>query len=351
LKKEYIEKIIIKLIEIIIFRNTKNSSTENKSKSDNTKSSTQSTSNSSLKHESFQMLKYHGVGRFTGINMVPALLGVFNIYYSGEHFISTYKNHGYITGQTLTFCGREVFDMDGGAIERMKWDNHDHEMISLFCDGNFTPFIGSHYPLLTGPNSIRIRCLYGKSALSYSLEYTKQFFNKYRDQPKFFKLGITEAHEGTNEVIKYSDDELLKFFEEFESAGHLDETAVIFHSDHGVSMIGPYSAMELEDFVHELVLPSLFFILPKSMKDYEAVKENFVHNENSIVTPFNLFNTFKAFVNDRKTAKYAFQDKNEIINNQISRDSDCGRFYSDDYYENIEFICRCKNESNDLSIT
>ena len=80
------------------------------------------------------------------------------------------------------------------------------------------------------------------------------------------------------------------------------------------------------------------------MRDYEAVKENFVHNENSIVTPFNLFNTFKAFLNDRKAVKYAFQDKNDIINNKISRDADCNRFYSEEYYEDIEFICRCKND-------
>ena len=277
--------------------------------------------------------------------MVPALLGVFNVYYNGKHFIKEYKDHGYITGQTLTFCGREVFDMERGAIEKMKWDNHDHEMISLFCDGNYTPFEGSHYPLLTGPNSIRRRCLYGKSALSYSLEYTKQFFEKYSNEPKFFKMGLTEAHEGTNEVIKYSDDELLNFFTNFEKAGHLDDTAVIFHSDHGVSMIGPYSALGLEDFLYEAVLPSLFMVLPKSGKDYNNIKEAVVHNENSLITPFNIYNTFKAIINDRHNSFYSMESDEDIFNNLISRDTNCENFHSLDYFEEgKEFLCRCKNE-------
>jgi len=282
--------------------------------------------------------------------MVPALLGVFNVYYNGKHFIRGYKDHGYITGQTLTFCGREVFDLENGAIENMQWDFHDHEMVSLFCDGNFTPYEGSHYPLLTGPNSIRRRCLYGKSALSYSLEYTKQFFNKYKDEAKFFKIGITEAHEGTNEVIKYSDNELLEFFTNFEKEGHLDNTAVIFHSDHGVSMIGPYSALGLEDFLYEAVLPSLFMVLPKNAKDYNIIKENLKHNENSMISPFNIYNTFNSILNDRRNTVFSMENNEDILKTNISYNIDCEDFHNDEYYNgNVEFICRCKKNLNENS--
>lgn len=279
--------------------------------------------------------------------MVPALLGVFNVYYNGRHFLRTFKDHGYITGQSLTFCGKEVFDLEQGAIEKMKWDSHDHDMISLFCDGNFTPYSANHYPLLNGPNSIRRRCLYGKSALSYSLEYTSQFFNKYKDEAKFFKLGLTEAHEGTNEVIKYSDNELLEFFQNFEKEGHLDNTAVMFHSDHGVSMIGPYSMMGLEDFLYEAVLPSLFFVLPKSGKDYDKIKSNLKYNENSMITPFNLYNTFNAIVNDRHNSYYSMESNEDILKDKISWSENCENFHSEEYFTpGIEFICRCKKDLN-----
>lgn len=276
--------------------------------------------------------------------MVPALLGVFNIYYNGKHFIKSYKDHGYITGQSVTFCGKEVFDMEHGAIEHMKWDSHDHDMISLFCDGNFTPFVGSHNPILVGPCSVRIRCLYGKSVLSYSLDYAMQFFEKYREEAKFFKLGLTEAHEGTNEVIKYSDSELLEFFMRFEKEGFLDNTAVIFHSDHGVAMVGPYSVLGLEDFDYEGVLPSLFMILPVNSRSYDAIRMNMIDNENSLITPFNLYNTFQAFLNDKDNVKYSMEDRFDIIKDNIPKDSDCeSSFHSEDYYDgSIEYICRCK---------
>lgn len=277
--------------------------------------------------------------------MVPAFLGVFNVYYNGYHFIKDYKERGYITGQSLTFCGREVFDLDGGAIERMKWDTHDHEMISLFCDGNFTPLTGSTYPILTGTNAIRKRCLYGQSALSYSLNYANQFFDKYKDQPKFFKLGLTEAHEGSNEVIKYSDDELVNFLLGFEKKGYLNNTLMYFMSDHGLAMLGPYSAFELEDYSHEAVLPSFFMLAPKSMRNYEKIRHNLIHNENSIVTPFNIYNSLKGILNDRKNVRYSMLDDMDIFNRPISREYDCkSSFYLPEYYDNIEFICRCNHK-------
>jgi len=275
--------------------------------------------------------------------MVPAFLGVFNTYYNGYHFIRDFKNRGFITGQSLTFCGREVFDLDRGAIEKMNWDSHDHEMISLFCDGNFTPLVGSTYPILSGTNSIRKRCLYGNTALSYSLNYANQFFDKYKDQPKFFKLGLTEAHEGSNEVIKYSDDELFNFFVNFENKGYLDNTIVYFHSDHGLAMLGPYSALELEDYNHEAVLPSFFMLIPKSLKDFKKIKKNLINNENSIVTPFNVYNSLKAILNDRYYLSYSMMSSHlDIFNNSISRYNECKRsFYLPQYYNKAEFICRC----------
>lgn len=301
--------------------------------------------NGQSKTESFQFLKYHGVGRYTGINMVPTFLGVFNIFYNGYHFIRDYKERGFITGQSLTFCGREVFDLDKGAIEKMKWDSHDHEMTSLFCDGNFTPLLGSTYPILTGTNAIRRRCLYGNSALSYSLLYAKQFFDKYANEPKFFKLGLTEAHEGSNEVIKYSDDELFNFFQEFEKKGYLNSTLVYFQSDHGLAMLGPYSALQLEDWEHESVLPSFFMLVPTSMKYYQDIRQNLIHNENSIVTPFNIYNTLKATLNNNNNKiSYSMMNDDDILTYSIPRSFDCKRaFYLEEYYQDWEYLCRCKN--------
>lgn len=305
----------------------------------NNNGSQSSMSKDKIKYESFQFLKYHGVGRYTGVNMVPAYFGVFNIYYMGQYFLTQYKNKGYITGQTLTYCGREVFDLDGGAIEKMKWDTYDHEMVSLFCDGNFTPYEANHYPLLTGANSLRIRCLYNKSALSYSLEYMDQFWKAYEKEPKFFRIGLTEAHEGTNEVIKYSDDELFNFFYDFEKKGHLNDTIVYIQSDHGLSMLGPYSAMALDDYEYELVLPAFFMILPTNMNNYDQIRETVRYNENSMITPFSIYNSLHAIVNYHKYSY--FDQENDIFFKKTQKSNECSSFKDYDYYFNHEFLCRC----------
>jgi len=254
--------------------------------------------------------------------MVPAFFGVFNIYFDGAHFLRPYKNTGYITGQTMSCCSREVFDIEPGAIEQMKWAHYDHEMISLLCDGNFAPMTGGTYPIFIGANSIRKRCLYGNSVLSYSLNYTKQFFEKYKDQPKFFKLGVIEAHEGTQEVIKYSDDELYNFIVDFEQKGYLDNTIIYIQSDHGLGVPGPYFMFQLDDFTHESVLPAFFMVTPKSMKNYEDIRPNLIHNENSMITPFNIYNSLKAKLNNKENLKFSMMTDKEFFNHAIPRDYD-----------------------------
>jgi hypothetical protein len=293
------------------------------------------------KFETFQFLKYHGVGRLTALNMIPTFFGVYNIYYAGKYFLTEYKDRGYITGQTLTFCGKELFDIDGGAIEHMQWDNYDHEMNSLYCDGNFTP-LDSPYSILSGVNSIRQRCIYNKSATQYSLEYMHQFFNKYKDEAKFFRIGFTEAHEGSLEVIKHSDDDITEFFIQMEKEGHLDETIVFIQADHGFSFVGPYSALEFEDYVHELVLPASFLILPTKIKNYDSIRKVVRHNENAMVTPFILYNSLMTILNDDENVRFAeFDELNDIFTTTLSYDRDCDIFYDKIYFNDKEFLCRC----------
>lgn len=297
------------------------------------------------KFESLQFLKYHGVGRYTAFNMVPAFFGVYNIYYAGQYFLTDYKNKGYITGQSLNFCGREVFDIDGGAIEKMKWDSYDHELQSFFCDGNFTPY-NSPNPIMMGTNSIRKRCMYNKNTTWYSLEYLKQFFTKYKDEPKFFRVGLVDGHEGSDEVIKYSDDLLVEFFEQFKKDGHLDDTLMFIVSDHGSAMPGPYSLLQLEDHEHDAVLPSFFMLLPKTIKNYKTVRETLLHNQNALMTPFTIYNSLLAILNDRENTRFSMQEDYDMFNDKISyKRRNCkSAFYDDIYFSNDkEFLCRCNS--------
>jgi hypothetical protein len=292
------------------------------------------------KFESFQFMKHHGVGKYTAVNMIPTFFGVYNIYMFGEYFLSDYKKRGYITGQSLNFCGREVFDIDGGAIEHMKWDTYDHEMTSLFCDTNFTPY---KHPaaILMGVNSIRKRCLYNENTTAYSLEYMWQFFQNYKNEPKLFRLGLVDGHEGSTEVIKYSDDLLVEFFTKFQNAGFLDDTAIFIQTDHGFSMVGPFSLLEVEDYTHDVVLPTFFSILPTNMRNYDMLRENLINNEQSITTPFTIYNSLKSILNDRNVVYFSMEESTDIFNHHLSKNRDCRTFYNPQYFYVNQFYCRC----------
>jgi len=301
------------------------------------------------KFESFSFLKYHGVGMYTGVNMVPTFFGVFNDDYSGYYYLNYYKKRGFITGQSTACCNREVFDIEHGAIEKMTWETYDHELISAFCDNNASPY-NNQYSILLGANSIRKRCLYGKNVYEYSLEYLRQFFQAYKSESKIFRLSLEDAHEGSNEVMKYSDQRLVEFFIQFEKDGLLDDTTIFFQADHGVAMLGPYSAFELEDYKHELVLPAFFIIIPTSIQNYKDVRETLRHNQNSIVTPFNIYNSLISFLDNKDdkgkadNSLYSNEDsKFDIFLSKIPKNRDCeNAFHSKDYFSYNEYICRCQ---------
>jgi hypothetical protein len=89
---------------------------------------------------------------------------------------------------------------------------------------------------MKGVNSIRRRCLYNNNPSVYSLEYLKQFFDKYQDEPKFFRVGLVDGDEGTAKVIKYSDDILFDFFDKFERM----DTLIILYLSYLQIMDFPY---------------------------------------------------------------------------------------------------------------
>ena len=45
-----------------------------------------------------------------------------------------------------------------------------------------------------------------------------------------------ESHEPSNQVLHYSDDVLLKYIKDLEESGYLEDTMLVFASDHGNHM-------------------------------------------------------------------------------------------------------------------
>ena len=75
------------------------------------------------------------------------------------------------------------------------------------------------------------------------------------------------------------DDHLLKFFEKLEIQGDLEDTAIIFMSDHGLHMQGIFLLFGFEQYIIEKSLPNLVINLPNSaFKNKEKAKKNMETN-------------------------------------------------------------------------
>jgi hypothetical protein len=282
---------------------------------------------------SYQFMKYHTFIYFTQPNSNPMFYGESMYHNNGTHIIKHFKDKGYITAHSNNICSRELYDIEDGYIKNLTWEAFDHENIALFCDPNyfnpenpFTPYMG--------PYSVKKRCLYGKDTFEYILDYGEKFWQTYQNERKFLRLGFQDAHEGTGEVARYLDDRLITFLETFEKNGWLKDTAIIFSSDHGNNMIGFYNIFNCEDFFLEKTLGMYFLMLPNERFN----NTNLIHNEDVMVTPYDIYNTMMDFINFDRSSKYISR-LGESVLDKIDSHRDCKK-YSLDLQD---LWCRCKN--------
>ena len=250
---------------------------------------------------SFQFFKYHAFAGWTHISVAPMFYGEAMTNGNGTNLIKYYQNYGYITGMSENLCSKEVFDVENGDpnTKNRVWVNWDHENVAMFCDTNY---FDNKVPYTTwkGPNSGFRRCLYGRDTYEYVIEYAEQFWRAYKDEPKFFRMSFMDAHEDSLEVVKYLDRPLIDMINGLDLDGQLEDTALIFISDHGNNMFA-FSHAVSPDFHFERVLASLFIVLPNS-KD-EEMQEHFKKmekNSQKYVSPYDIHDTllYMLYYND-----------------------------------------------------
>ena len=240
-------------------------------------------------YTAFQFMKYNTLIGLTIPNIKSMFYGI-NIDEDGVNIVKYYKKQGYVTGHTGTTCGKEIFSVNALLrSQRIDYDNWDHENIALFCDPNF---FDSGYPLNRGVASYIKRCLYGKYAFEYMIEYTKQFWNIYNNNKKFFRIHFNEAHEGTMELITYLTDPFFEFVKYFFDNNLLNDTFMFIVSDHGNHMLGPWTFIRSQDYTLESTLATLFFIIPNNKKLYENGLYDIIHkNQQTFLTPYDIHDT------------------------------------------------------------
>ena len=253
------------------------------------------------KFHSFQFFKYHAFKFYTPGNY-PKLF--FDIYRKKrKRFRITYylKKYGYVTGFTNDMCSDNPYSklMTGLIKEELC----DHEF--LLCDPN-TKHI----------NAMTKRCLYEKTNIDYQFEYGLQFWNKYKNNRKFFMLVNNDGHESTLEVIKYDDDNIFNFLNKLYNENLLEDTTIFLLSDHGCSLPTVYYFNEF--FQIEKHLPMLFIMTKdKENQSYYQQYNNIYNNQQKFITAYDIYNTLCYLMLGNNYYKKKNRNSNQIFQSNL----------------------------------
>ena len=155
---------------------------------------------------------------------------------------------------------------------------YDH--LLLLCNPN-----NDHYSINT------LRCLYGKQNIEYLIEYTSQFWEKYKNNRKYSIIIDNHGYEGSLTAIKYIDEIISNFFNNLFNSNLLKDTSIFLLSDHGVGMPSIYYSSDF--YQREYDLPILLLLInDRKNITYEEQYKYIYENQQSFITSFDIFNTF-----------------------------------------------------------
>ena len=223
---------------------------------------------------SFQFFKYHSFRGHTAINYPFLFFGQNRNNKNKVLITKFFKENGYITSEATDWCGIDNIRTFHNFTEK---DMYDH--LLALCDPN-----NDHY------NSNTIRCLYGKHNTEYLVEYTYQFWIKYRYNRKYSIIIDNHAHEGTLTVVKYIDNIISNFLNNLFNKNLLKNSTILLLSDHGSGMPSIYYSTEFYSI--EENLPILLIIInDRKNISYEEQYKNIYENQQVFITPFDIYNS------------------------------------------------------------
>ena len=247
-------------------------------------------------YHAFEFFKYHSMIRCTVGNELPMIYGRRFDENKANDINKYFQENGYITGITNEQCAKDSTPLGWGRLHGNEIPRygqyHDHELFVLACD----PFHGIVWRKRKGMNSSYKRCLYGKMFLEHQIEYAKQFFEKYKNNQKYFRLIVQDAHDsGTNHLISFDDDIFYEFLIYIFKNFLLNDGALLFLSDHGNASNEMFYLFE--DYVKERLLPFLYIILQDDKKKtYNQQYKYIIKNQQTFIYAYDIYNTLSNII-------------------------------------------------------
>ena len=223
---------------------------------------------------SFQFFKYHSFAGYTFSNYPFLFYGQKRANKNKTSLTKFLKENGYITCNAHDYCQLEnTMTFHNFKLQ----DLSDHQY--LVCDPNNE-----------GISISTIRCLYGKQNIEHLLNFTEQFWRKYKNNRKYASVFTNHGHEGTLNVLKYQDDIIADFLNRLFDENLLKDTTILLLSVHGVSLPSIYY---IYDFYRiEIHLASLFIIKnDRGNLTYEEQYRFIQENQQTFITAFDIYNT------------------------------------------------------------
>ena len=223
---------------------------------------------------SFQFFKYHTFQGLTFANFIKLFYGNLANVSDFKRINKYYKENGYVTSYAIDDCNKDNTRSKHNLTDE---EMYDHQL--LLCDPN----------KFSINNSIK-RCLYGNLNAYYLCEYIEQFWRKYKNNRKYSLIVINDGHEGTLEVLKYTDDILYNFLNNLFNDNLLKDSTIFLLSDHGCAMPAVYYINEF--FQIEKELPMLYMIINDiKSKNYNQQYFYIHENQQTFITAYDIYNT------------------------------------------------------------
>ena len=241
-----------------------------------------------------------------------------------------FQDNGYVTGQSIDTCSNYEHQFKNREIF---WD---HENLAISCDVNFLENIkNNNY------------CLYGNPFYTYHINYAMQFWEKYKDNKKYFRLNFNYAHEKSGSLLSYLDQPLYDLFIKLSFNGYLEDTAVFFVSEYGgvqdniLYNVGMSNEKEIN-----MKMGSFLLLLNKNNELSDDENKIVYNNQNKLVTSFDIYASLShiALGNTINKVKLYLDENNkgESVFKIINGDERKCELYKDYWID--EKYCSCLKE-------
>ncbi|XP_076447072.1 uncharacterized protein LOC143284270 [Babylonia areolata] len=240
--------------------------------------------------QAVEMLGYNKVADNTFVNIVPMTAGQFveELPWDETMVNSSFDNFTFIWSNFSKAGYRTLYAEDAPKIAIFVYQKEGfHEAPADYYNRALALAMEKHSSVWNH----RHHCVANQLETSMLLNYLTDFSRQFRRKPHFGFTFITRlTHDHTNDAGA-ADDPHLAFLKTFRAEGHLNNTILIYYSDHG-NRFGEMRSTYVGKA--EERLPFLFFVFPRWFQSrYPKLYQNLQVNSNRLTTPFDVFETLK----------------------------------------------------------